>query len=60
MNCEVCIPFKHTDPSGNITPDSEIAKNLYTQILSKKCKQLYDYYQRKYEESPYLFDNMDD
>ncbi len=27
-------------------------------ILSKKCKQLYDYYQRKYEEAPYLFDNI--
>ena len=27
-------------------------------ILSKKCKQLHDYYQRKYEESPYLFDDL--
>lgn len=25
-------------------------------ILSKKCKQLHDYYQKKYEEAPYLFD----
>ncbi len=24
-------------------------------ILSKKCKQLYDYYTQKYEEAPYLF-----
>lgn len=29
-------------------------------ILSKKCKQLYDYYQSKYQESPYLFDDIDD
>ncbi len=26
-------------------------------ILSKKCKELYDYYKRKYEESPYLFED---
>lgn len=26
-------------------------------ILSKKTKQLYDYYQKKYNEAPYLFDN---
>ena len=25
-------------------------------ILSKNCKKLYDYYQRKYNEAPYLFD----
>ncbi len=29
-------------------------------MLSKKTKQLFDYYQRKYEESPYLFENEDD
>lgn len=27
-------------------------------ILSRKCKQLYDYYQRKYEDTPYLFDDI--
>lgn len=26
-------------------------------ILSKKCKQLHDYYQQKYEDTPYLFDD---
>jgi len=26
-------------------------------ILSKKCKQLFDYYQKKYEEAPYLFED---
>ncbi len=28
-------------------------------ILSKKTKQLFDYYQKKYEECPYLFENTD-
>ena len=27
-------------------------------ILSKKCKQLHDYYERKYLDSPYLFDDI--
>ena len=29
-------------------------------ILSKKTKELYDYYQRKYNETPYLFDYNED
>ncbi len=29
-------------------------------MLSKKTKQLFDYYQKKYEESPYLFENEDE
>lgn len=29
-------------------------------MLSKKAKQLFDYYQKKYEESPYLFENAED
>lgn len=27
-------------------------------VLSKKCKQLFDYYERKYREAPYLFDDV--